>query len=64
MLEVVLTVACVRNAKDLAGALKRPEYRVLWTPDAPDYLPKEAASELIAAAYASSTGLADVMGNI
>ena len=60
----MLTADYIRNAKDLAGALKRPEYRVLWTPDAPEYLPKEAASELITAAYASLTAFTDMMGNI
>ena len=41
----------IRNSKDLAGILKRPEFRFLWSPDAPDLLPKDAASELISAAY-------------
>ena len=41
----------ITNAKDLSFVLKRPEYRILWTTDAPQYLPKETASDLIAAAY-------------
>ena len=41
----------IRNSKDLASILKRTEFRFLWSPDAPDLLPKDAASELISAAY-------------
>lgn len=55
----------ISNAKDLAAALKRPEYKVLWTADAPDYIPKEAASELITAAYVVvPITQQDTMGNI
>jgi hypothetical protein len=41
----------IRDSKDLAAMLKRPEFRVLWTAEAPDILPKDAAAELIMAAY-------------
>ena len=41
----------IRNSKDLAAVLKRTEFKFLWSPDAPDLLPKDAASELISAAY-------------
>ena len=41
----------IRNARDLATVLKRPENRVLWIPEAPDLLPKEAASEIISYSY-------------
>lgn len=41
----------IRNSKDLAAILKRTEFKFLWSPDAPDLLPKDAASELISAAY-------------
>lgn len=41
----------IRNSKDLASVLKRTEFRFLWSPDAPDLLPKDAASELVSAAY-------------
>lgn len=41
----------IRNSKDLAALLKRTEFKFLWSADAPDLLPKDAASELISAAY-------------
>jgi hypothetical protein len=41
----------IRNSKDLAAILKRTEFKFLWSPDAPDLLPKDAASELVSAAY-------------
>jgi hypothetical protein len=41
----------IKNSKELATVLRRPEYRVLWTADAPDILPKDAAAELVSAAY-------------
>lgn len=41
----------VRCAEDLTRVLKRPEFRVMWTSDAPQYLPKEVATELILSAY-------------
>ena len=46
----------IRNGKDLAELMRRPEFRLLWTADAPDYLPKDAASELITAAYLGAAG--------
>ena len=46
--------APIRNSKDLANVMKRQEFRVLWTAEAPDILPKDAATELISAAYVSS----------
>jgi hypothetical protein len=45
----------IKTSKDLARVLKRPENKVLWTPDAPEYVPKDAACELLSAAYVSST---------
>jgi hypothetical protein len=44
----------IRNSKDLAAILKRTEFKFLWSADAPDLLPKDAASELVSAAYAAS----------
>jgi hypothetical protein len=44
----------IRNSKDLAAILKRTEFKFLWSADAPDLLPKDAASELVSAAYVSS----------
>lgn len=44
----------IRNSTDLASVLRRPEYRVLWTAEAPECLPKDVATELIKAAYVSS----------
>jgi hypothetical protein len=38
----------------LAAILKRQEFRVLWTADAPEILPKDAATELIAASYVTA----------
>ena len=37
----------IRNERDLAEILKRQENKVLWIAEAPDLLPKEAASEII-----------------
>ena len=45
--------APIRNSKDLANVMKRQEFRVLWTAEAPDSLPKDAATELISTAYVS-----------
>lgn len=42
----------IKNAKDLALVLKKPEYKVLWTANAADILPRQAAAELVTAAYA------------
>ena len=53
----------IRTAQDLTRVLKRPEFRVLWTADAPQYLPKEVATELILSAYVAPMlggGSADV----
>jgi hypothetical protein len=41
----------IKSSKDLAGYLKRPEYKVLWSIEAPNYLPKDAATELLTSAY-------------
>lgn len=41
----------LRNANDLTTLLKRPEFRILWTAEAADLLPKHTTSELITAAY-------------
>jgi len=50
-----LSLACqnsrVRTAEDLTQILQRPEYRILWITEAPQYIPKEVASELIRSAY-------------
>jgi hypothetical protein len=44
----------IKNAKDLAFILKKPEYKILWTANAADILPRQAAAELVTAAYAES----------
>jgi hypothetical protein len=44
----------IKNAKDLALILKKPEYKILWTANAADILPRQAAAELVTAAYAES----------
>lgn len=52
-----ISLACktgIRNIQDLTYALKKPEYRMLWTSEAPEMLPKEMATDLIRAAYLSS----------
>jgi hypothetical protein len=41
----------IRNAKDIATLLKKTEYKVLWTPDVADILPKSILAELVVAAY-------------
>jgi hypothetical protein len=41
----------ILNSRDLAVMLKRIEYKFLWTSDALDFLPKDAAMELVSAAY-------------
>lgn len=46
--------SAIRNSKDLAAILKRTEFKFLWSADAPDLLPKDAASELVSAAYVAS----------
>jgi hypothetical protein len=39
------------SSSDLAAVLKRPEYRIIWTADAAEYLPKSVATELINSFY-------------
>jgi len=49
-----ISLACktgIRSAQDLTTALKRPEFRVLWTTEAAENLPRDMASELIRSAY-------------
>lgn len=63
-----LSMACktsVRSPADVTAILKRPEFRVLWTPDAVESLTKEMAVDLIRAAYVSpaSLGLASGGGD-
>lgn len=41
----------INNPKDIASLMKKEEFRVLWSLDAPAYLPKDAATELLSAAY-------------
>lgn len=41
----------IRNARDVASTFKRLEYRALWTTEAADLLPIEAAAEIIRAVY-------------
>jgi hypothetical protein len=43
------------SAKDLAAVLRRPEFKIIWTPDAPDYLPKQVATELIMTAFVGTS---------
>ena len=45
------------NAADLAAVLKRPEFKIIWTPEAAEYLPKEVATELISAAYGNHSSI-------
>ena len=40
-----------RNSYELAQLLKRPEYIVLWTPDAPNYIPRDASIVLLTSSY-------------
>eukprot|EP01034_Spumella_vulgaris_P032298 gene32298-39877_t len=53
----------IRNSTDLANVLKRPEHRVLWTAEAPDYMPKDVATELIRCAYVVSGAAGVVQGS-
>ena len=46
-----LTRSDIRCTTDLANVLKKPEYAILWSAEAPEYLPKEAASILIGSAF-------------
>jgi hypothetical protein len=41
----------IRNVKDIVTTMKRSEFRLLWTPEAPDVLPLSAAADLLRAAY-------------
>lgn len=41
----------LRNTSDLSSLLKRPEFKILWTAEAADILPKHTASDLVTAAY-------------
>jgi hypothetical protein len=43
--------SAIRTVEDLIDVLKRPEYRVLWIPQASQYLPKDMSSELLRYAY-------------
>ena len=45
----------LRNASDLSSLLRRPEFKILWTADAADILPKHTASDLVTAAYMHCT---------
>ena len=49
----------VKNSRELAALLKNPEYRILWSPEGPEYLPKDAATELISAAYCAIPNFAN-----
>lgn len=49
-----ISLACktgIKNSVELANALKRPEYKILWTKEAPDILPKEIAAEIIRSVF-------------
>jgi hypothetical protein len=46
----------IKNSQELATALKRSEYKVMWTKDAPDLLPKEIAAELLRSAFLGIQG--------
>lgn len=49
-----ISLACktgIRTANDLTTALKRPEFRILWSPEAAEYLTKDMSVDLIKAAY-------------
>lgn len=41
----------VSNASDLVNMLKKPEWKVVWTNEASDILPRDMAAELVKAAY-------------
>lgn len=58
----ILATQCtsgLSGSSDLAVLMKRPEYRILWTPEAPALLPKDVACDIISASCVgwSSTGL-------
>lgn len=46
-----MQILSIRNPRDLAAILKRPEYRLLWTADAAEHLPKDVTCALVASAY-------------
>ena len=46
----------IRNPRELANILSRPEFRVLWTEDAPEYLPKEVSMYLLSSAFVNKSG--------
>jgi hypothetical protein len=53
--EVSLAVKTgIKNPNELASALKRNEYRVLWTKEAAEILPKDITIELIRSAYTTN----------
>lgn len=41
----------IKSSKDLATLLKKTEYRVLWTSEGADIIPKQIAADLVRAAY-------------
>jgi hypothetical protein len=41
----------IRNAADLVTLLKKPEWKIIWSNEAADILPREMAAELVKAAY-------------
>ena len=43
-----------RNSLELANLLKRPEYMILWTPDAANYIPRDASIVLLTSAFVDS----------
>jgi hypothetical protein len=43
----------LKDSQSLGGLLKRPEYRLLWIPNAINSLSKDVSNELINAAYAT-----------
>lgn len=49
----------IRDQKDLAAIFKKQEFKILWTSDASHIIPKEAAAELITAAYVITPGNMD-----
>jgi hypothetical protein len=58
-LSAICKAAKIRDQKDLATIFKKPEFKILWTSDASNIIPKEAAAELITAAYVITPGNVD-----
>jgi hypothetical protein len=59
-----ISAACkcsVRNEADLTLMLKKPEFRVMWTSEGPEILPKDMAANLVRFAYVT-TGLNNTCG--